>query len=459
MKLVGLDIGTTTTCGLLLDPGTGEILAVAAEPTAPMPLRGNPWEALQDPDRILETVERILDRFFKAHADVRGIGVAGQMHGILYVDRQGRAASPLFTWQDGRGDRMRADGTSHAAHLSAALGAPVSTGMGFVTHYCNAREGLVPVGAVSVCTAADYVALRLARASVPVMDTTNAGSLGCFSLEDLDFRRDAMERVGVDASFFPRVASTYPALGEARPGVPVFTALGDNQASLIGAVRDIPGTVLVNVGTGSQISLFSEERFEAPSIDVRPFPFGGFLGVGAGLCGGRAYALLRGLFEETVRMFTGKDDAVDWEAMNAVEAASLTGGRLSVDTRFNGTRMDPGVRGLITNLGPDTFTPRHLIVGVREGIATELLDFYALYPPGLRQRVTSVVGSGNGIRLNPGLREAFEKRFGMPMRVPAHREETSFGAALLAGVASGALPDLAAAGSLIRYLATPALSS
>jgi glycerol kinase len=40
----------------------------------------------------------------------------------------------------------------------------------------------------------------------------------------------------------------------------------------------------------------------------------------------------------------------------------------------------------------------------------------------------------------------------LPVRVPAHREEASFGAALLAGLASGLLPDRAAAGALIRYL-------
>jgi sedoheptulokinase len=62
-----------------------------------------------------------------------------------------------------------------------------------------------------------------------------------------------------------------------------------------------------------------------------------------------------------------------------------------------------------------------------------------------------MAGSGNGLRLNPALREVFQRKIEMRMRVPVHGEETSFGAALIAGVASGALPDLAAAGSLVRY--------
>jgi sedoheptulokinase len=139
--------------------------------------------------------------------------------------------------------------------------------------------------------------------------------------------------------------------------------------------------------------------------------------------------------------------------MNTVNEERLGAtARLTVDTRFSGTRTDPGVRGSIANMGMETFTPEHLIVGVREGIAAELLGFYERFPEAARGAVTALVGSGNGIRLNPGLQKVFEGRLGMRMRVPAHREETSFGAALLAGVAGKVLPDLAAAGRLVRYL-------
>ena len=88
---------------------------------------------------------------------------------------------------------------------------------------------------------------------------------------------------------------------------------------------------------------------------------------------------------------------------------------------------------------------------MREGIAAELLGFYECVPSDQRARVSSMAGSGNGIRLNPALREVFERRLGMRMRVPVHGEETSFGAALIAGVARGVLPSLEAAGQLVRY--------
>jgi sedoheptulokinase len=438
MKLVGLDIGTTTICGILLDPDSTEVAEVRTEPnSATLPHR-EPWDALQDPEVILATARRILQGFLDSHADVRGIGVTGQMHGILYLDRSGSAVSPLYTWQDGRGDQMRPDGKSHAAFLSQAVGMPLATGMGSVTHYCLSVDGKVPRAASTICTIADYIALRLAHASAPVIDATNAASLGCFDLARLSFRPDAVRTAGLDPSMLPRVATSYPALGEARDGAPVFVALGDNQASFLGSVHEIEGAVLVNIGTGSQISVYASEAPAVTGIDARPFPFGGYLCVGAALCGGRAFAALRGFFEKTVALFSGAAPVVDWEIMNRIDSAELSGAPLAVDTRWSGTRADPEARGSITNLGLDNFTPAHLVAGVREGIADELLEFYKALPESLRATTKRLYGSGNGIRLNPALCRVFEEKLGMRMSIPPHREEASYGAALLAGLAGGA---------------------
>ena len=94
MKLAGLDIGTTTLCGLLLDSDSGEILSVVTERNGFGIPGARPGEALQDPDAICDATARILEGFRASHGKIGGIGIAGQMHGILYVDREGRAAKP-----------------------------------------------------------------------------------------------------------------------------------------------------------------------------------------------------------------------------------------------------------------------------------------------------------------------------------------------------------------------------
>ena len=77
-----------------------------------------------------------------------------------------------------------------------------------------------------------------------------------------------------------------------------------------------------------------------------------------------------------------------------------------MNTRFSGTREDPSVRGSISGIGVDNFTPENLIAGVREGIAAELLELLRAGAGGRRARVTAVAGSGKRNPAEPGAARA-----------------------------------------------------
>ena len=178
----------------------------------------------------------------------------------------------------------------------------------------------------------------------------------------------------------------------------MFPAIGDNQASFLGSVGGIHGSILVNVGTGSQISVFVDRYLDAAGIDTRPFPLGGYIGVGAALCGGKAYSILHDFFERTMRLFTGGEAGASWELMNAVAGGTAGGEPLHVDTRFAGTRATPGCAGRRCRHRHRQPHPENLIVGVREGIADELLGFLAHFPDDVRQsrRPSSARATGSG---------------------------------------------------------------
>ena len=89
-----------------------------------------------------------------------------------------------------------------------------------------------------------------------------AASWGCFDLQRQEFLYEALKHAGVDTSYLPEVRKGHFLIGKTRDGVPVMGSIGDNQASLFGSVRDLEDTVLLNVGTGSQISFVSEEFVE-----------------------------------------------------------------------------------------------------------------------------------------------------------------------------------------------------
>ena len=129
-------------------------------------------EKIQDPEKILKVVRTILGRFQKKHkavsgSSLAGIGLTGQMHGIIYVDRQGEAVSPLYTWQDSRAGKIFKNGKTYCDEMLKRTGYTIFSGYGLATHFYNIQKQLVPKGAVKLCTIHDLVAMKLAENNVP----------------------------------------------------------------------------------------------------------------------------------------------------------------------------------------------------------------------------------------------------------------------------------------------------
>lgn len=429
MKTLGVDIGTTTVSVVVNDTVHGVLAAVNEANDTFLP--GASWERLQGPQKIWEKTAPRVQEMLERYPDIQAIGVTGQMHGILYLDKDGNAVSPLFTWQDGRGD-LSYDGThTWASQLSQLTGYSLSTGYGMVTHYYNIHNQLVPPDAVKFCTIQDYIAMRLAGAPVPRMDITNAASLGLYDLTARCFDIPAMEKAGMDPSLLPALAED-PNLGMGSLGIPVYAAIGDNQASFLGATEGKQDVLLVNMGTGGQISVFTQTYMQASALETRPFPGGGWLLVGASLCGGRSYALLENFFRQTVKMVTGADlsvyDAMAKQMENAGRPADLP----KTVTTFQGTRQDSALRGSISGLTAENFTPTHLIWSLMEGMAQELYGMYRGFLEQGGRKPAYMIGSGNGLRKNKFLRQVFEDVFQCPMLLSPSEEEAARGAALYA---------------------------
>ncbi|QHW29934.1 hypothetical protein GZH47_03170 [Paenibacillus rhizovicinus] len=451
MKFAGIDIGTTSIGLVIVSAEHGETVSVDTQPNDAVLQSARSWERIQDPERIVEIVRGLIASCARDWAEVSAIGISCQMHGMLYVDADGRSIGPLYTWQDGRGDlpQPHGEGATYAERLSQLTGYAVSSGYGLVTHHYNRLTGGVPDNAASMCTVGDYVAMKLTGATAPVMDASNAASFGLFSNGERAFDAAAIRRAGMAYSLLPRVIEAGGIAGLTSDGKRVACAIGDNQASFIGAVPQLKGTLLANIGTGSQLSLFAEQYEEIPGLETRPFPGGGFLLVGAPLSGGKSYALLAHFFRAVRGSFGDAkiDEAEMYERMNAMAEQALDGeqAQLRFGTQFYGTRQDPLVLGSVAGLSPDNFTPGHFAAGVLAGIVDELIGFAQLLPDRLLGAVTSAAGSGNGIRRNPVMQRLLRERLQLPLHLAEAKEEAAFGAAVYAAAATGAFPDLDAA--------------
>ena len=452
MKVIGIDIGTTKICALVLQTDTGEVLEIRHLANDTSLWSAHPWEKTQDPARILAKAEELADGLIKAHRPIGAIGITGQMHGIVYIDAQGTAVSPLYTWEDSRGSLpFQEDDATCADILSRQTGYKLATGYGMVTHACNLQRHLVPPEAVSMCTILGFVAMRMAGRATPVLHTSDAAGLGMFDLPGSRFDRDALRIAGLDAGFLPEVSGESIRIGRTREGIPVVIAIGDNQASFIGSVNSMNNSILVNIGTGSQISLYSGTYVRDSVMETRPCPDNAYLLVGASLCGGRAFQVLESFFQSVLQM-AGHASPCLYPAMDKLaEDYGQLEEKLAVATQFSGTRADHALRGAIRNIGIGNLTARHMIVGVLEGIADELYRFYSQMDSLPDNKPTLLVGSGNGIRRNPVMQRMLSAKFGMPLKIPLYLEEASFGAAMFSAVGAGFFSTIGQAQAMIRY--------
>ncbi len=429
MRTLGLDIGTTSISAVVMEGGCVLSSRTAANDSR---MAGcAPWERIQNPVRILSIAKDVVHGLLTEYPDVQRIGVTGQQHGIVYLDASGHPVSPLYTWQDGRGDLPLGDCT-YCGMLQKLTGYPVATGYGMVTHFYHVKNHSIPENAVTFCTIHDLAAMVLAGKTAPAMDGSDAASFGLFDLKSGSFDWKAVLSAGINPDILPEL-SPRPRLGIGALGIPVYTAIGDNQASFLGATGGETEAMLVNIGTGSQFSVHVPDYVPCPGLQLRPFPLGGFLLVGAALCGGQSYALLESFFRRTAEMVTGKDlgpcyDAMDRMLRNAPKPASVP----EVHTLFQGSRADPNQRGSITNIGMDNLTPEALTWGMMAGMSSELYEMYGQYLAAGGKKLP-LYGSGNGLRKNRHLCGMIEELFDVPMALCQYPEEAACGAALLAG--------------------------
>ena len=436
MKNIGIDIGTTTISIIVMNdrkymPEKTYTLANGIFlPTS------HPWERLQDVHVIHSKVNQALEEIMESYDDISAIGLTGQMHGIVYTDENGLAVSPLYTWQDNRGSAPDFEGRNICSILAEDFGVRIPSGYGVATHLYNVRKGLVPEGAVSFCTIADYIGMALTGRRRPLVHISQAAGMGLFDYEKQDYMREIMVKNGADPSLLPQVTAELEQLGTYR-GLPVSVSVGDNQASFLGTVRDGANTVLVNVGTGSQISVLTDSYCEIPGVETRPLTKDLYLLVGAAICGGAAYAALESFFREYASE-AGAPDVPQFDIMKQIlEKQGDSEEAWKIKTTFSGTRDNPNESGSVSGIRMTNFHPAAMIRGVLNGMAEELYGLYRAMETGAGITKTKLLASGNGVRKNVFLQSILGEYFNMSLEIEQGDEEAAVGAAISASAAAG----------------------
>ena len=477
--LIGLDLGTTTVTGVLLDSESGEVLCLArrrndAAPAGPIPSsRGE-----QNPIRLHALALAVLAELAAEQPAVDGISITGQKHGLLCVDAAGQPLTPLISWQDQRtAEPLESSGLTTLDQIHARLdgldwqenGCRIAHGYGAATLFWLIQQDELPQATTRVCTIAGWLAGQLAGRA-PATDPSFAASWGIYSLADDSWNAAFLERLGIEARLLPPILPSCESAGGLAPevarqvglapGLPVGNALGDTQASFLGACLPLQGTpmeptlpdrdksaegtlsqrsaddlsevIFLNIGTGGQVCWVAPQ-FEPPTgaVETRPLLPGRYLRVGASLCGGEAYAWLNRTVRAWLSEFGSEmDEDAIYERLNALAEECESGHGLRVRTTFLGARGDPSIEaGAIEGITLDNMQLGALARATLAGIVDELHTLHYTHA-NQANRYKEIVAAGGGVQRNPLMPGLIEAGFGLPVRKPVYEETAAVGAVL-----------------------------
>lgn len=278
---LGMDIGTSALKAVLVNEA-GAILATAACELAlshPAPL----WSE-QDPDAWVEAAIRAVDQLAATHpremAEVRGIGLAGQMHGATLLGADGRPLRPAILWNDGRSHAECAELERRCPSLHVIAGNLAMPGFTAPKLLWVARhEPEVFAGVAKVLLPKAYVRYRLTGEMVE--DMSDAAGTLWLDVGRRCWSETVLQATGLDLHHMPRLvegseASAVLSPDFARrwgmaPGVVVAGGAGDNAASAIGLGAIAPGDAFLSLGTSGVLFRVTERFAPAPASAVHAF--------------------------------------------------------------------------------------------------------------------------------------------------------------------------------------------
>jgi xylulokinase len=452
---LGVDIGTGGSRAILLDSSGKEAAAVSKphrDIVMPQPL----W-AEQDPDNWAQAAFGAIGGVLTAAGisgnQVRGVGVSGQMHGLVVLDRDYQVIRPSIIWCDQR-SQPQVDGINQRvgpAKMVELTANPVLSGFTLPKllwvrdhepwNFERVRHVLLPK---------DYVRFRLT--SELATDVSDASGMAMFDVVHRRWSFDVMDKVGLDRSILPAAYESPDVSGSISKhaselsgllaGTPVAGGGGDQASGAVGNGIVESGLVSCTLGTSGVVFAHMKEVAYDPEGRVHTFCHAvrdewHVMGVtqGAGL----SLQWFRNQFAPG----TSYDDLLAEAAQSPPGARGLYWIPYLMGERT--PHLDASARG-----GWIGLTAKHtradLIRALIEGVSYSQKDCLDLIAA-LGVNPASVRASGGGAR-NRFWRQILADVFGTPVATLASQEGSALGAAILAMVATGeyaSVPEACAA--------------
>jgi xylulokinase len=452
--LIGIDVGTTGSKALLMDQD-GEVLASATHEYpmyAPQPL----W-AEQSPgdwwDATVQSIRDVLAGSNETPGSVAAVGLTGQMHGLVLLDAHGAVLRPCIMWNDQRTGIECSEITSRigAQKVLELTGNPILPGFTAPKiAWVRKNEPDVYDRVATVLLPKDFVRFKLTDAFAT--DVADASGTSLFNVGKRSWSKDMLAALDIPPDWMPDVAESPEIVGRVGAaaasatglpeGIPVVAGAGDQAAQAVGTGIVEEGVISVTLGTSGVVFVTSDSYRVEPKGRLHAFCHavpGKWHLMGVMLSAGGSFRWFRDTLGDTeVRIAKGeKRDPYEILSESASTVPPGSEGLLFLPY-LTGERTpypNPNARAVFFGLTV-RHARRHMTRSVLEGVSFGLRDSLELMKElGVAARQIRVSGGGAKGSL---WRQIMTDIFGTEITTVNVTEGAAYGAALLAGVGSGA---------------------
>ncbi len=441
--LLGVDLGTSSVKAIIMRED-GKIMAIGQQEYGiEMP---KPGYSQQNPciwwDAQVTAVRIALKKAPEAQGEIRAIGLSGQMHGLVVVDKAFLPVREAIIWCDQRSVAQVERLLQHMAHTDAAQRLLNRPAVGFLISSLlwmkeNEPENYARIH--SVLLPKDYLRLRMTgRIST---DPSDASATLAYDIKEGKWYEALIGQLGLCHDIFPEILPSFSVAGtliwEAAEamglpaGIPVAVGGGDQPVQALGNGIIHQGEASVTIGTGGQLFTPVDKPIYDPVMRTHTFShvlpeqwyvMGAMLNAGQSLdwftrkiVGGASSAMWD---EDSKDISPGRD--------NPIFLPYLTGDRTP--------HMDPFAKGMFFGLTL-RHEKKHLARAVMEGVAFSLKDCMEIVQS-LGIPIKRILASGGGSN-SPLWMQIVADVLGCELETSSCEEQAGRGAAMLAGIAIG----------------------
>lgn len=453
--LVGVDVGTSGTKAVLVD----ESGAVVASATFEYSIYSEkPLWSEQDPEdwwrASVSAVRAVVAGADVDASDISGIGLTGQMHGLVMLDKDHAVIRRAILWNDQR-TALECDDIEHAVggreELIRLVKNPALTGFtapkilwvrkNEPDLYDKARAFLLPK---------DYIRFRMTGEFAT--DVSDASGMLLLNIEKRDWCSELLDALQIDRALLPslyegpeetgRLTKVAAELLGLKPGIPVAAGGGDQAAGAVGNGIVRSGAVSATIGTSGVVFAHSDTPSTDPEGRLHTFCHavpGKWHLMGVVLSAGGSFQWFRNILCAEESSLAARLGVDPYELITQQAGVAPVGSEglifLPYLTGERTPHADPFARGAFIGL-TTRHSKCHLARSIMEGATLAMRDSLEIIR-GLGVPVTEIRVSGGGAR-SSFWRSIQADIYGNDVVTVSASEGPAFGAALLAGVMTGA---------------------